>query len=125
MSVARLSPWDREAPEPRWRRFVVSLGHLDRAEAAAAQGDRHAAAHFFRLAEMEIDDAVCTAEAVNGIRGIDGVARLVDLARRYVGLPEPSEGYGIDFRVLEDGDAVSVWLTLGRVGPSTGALLPD
>jgi hypothetical protein len=102
----------------------VSLGHLDRAEAVAAEGDRDAAAHFFWLAEMDIADAVCAAEAANRISGIDGAARLMDLARRFVGLPEPSTGYGIEFRVPEESDAVSVWLTLGRAGSVTGALLP-
>jgi hypothetical protein len=101
----------------------VSLGHLDRAEAAAAEGDRIAAAHFFRLAEAEIGDALATAEAVNRT-GRDGMARLLDLARRYVGVPEPDGGYAIEFRVAEMGDDVSVWLTLGRVGACTGSLPP-
>lgn len=123
MRAAPLPSWDVDAPEPRWRRLSVSLGHLDRAEAAAAEGDHAAAAHFFRLAEAEIDDAVVTAEAVNRIHRGDGIARLLDLARRYAGVPEPSGGYGIEFRVAEDGEEVSVWLTLGRIGPLTGALL--
>jgi hypothetical protein len=50
MSVASLTAWDLDAPEPRWRRLAASLGHLDRAKAAAAEGDRNAAAHFFSFA---------------------------------------------------------------------------
>jgi hypothetical protein len=123
MSAATRPAPDLPAAGPRWRRLSVSLGHLDRAEAAAAEGDRIAAAHFFRLAEAEIDDALVTAEAVNRI-GRDGMARLLDLARRYAGMPEPAGGYAIEFRVAEEGEEVSVWVTLGRLGPHTGSLLP-
>jgi hypothetical protein len=123
MSATSRHALDHAMPEPRWRRLSLSLGHLDRAEAAAAEGDRVAAAHFFRLAEAEIDDALVTAEAVNRT-GRDGMARLLDLARRYAGVPEPDGGYAIEFRVAEAGEEVSVWLTLGRMGPSTGSLQP-
>jgi hypothetical protein len=123
-SAARPAP-DLPAPEPRSPRLSLTLGHLDRAEAAAAEGNRAAAAHFFRLAEMEIDDALATAAAVNRLPGRDGRARLLDLARRYAGVPEPEGGYGIEFRVVEGSEEVSVWLTLGRLGPHAGSLLPD
>lgn len=124
MSAASRSASDLPAAEPRWRRLSLSLGHLDRAEAAAAEGDRIAAAHFFRLAEAEVDDALVTAEAVNRTRR-DGMGRLLDLARRYAGVPEPDGGYAIEFRVGEEGEEVSVWVTLGRLGPHAGSLLPD
>ena len=124
MSAASPSAWDWDAPEPRWRRLSVSLGHLDRAEAAAAEGDGHAAAHFFSLAEAEVADAVVTAEAVNLMPGSDGMTRLLELARRFAGVPEPAGGYGIEFRVAEESHEVSVWLTLERPGPWTGSLLP-
>lgn len=122
-AFAPAAEWDEQ--QPRYRRLSVSLGHLDRAEAAAAAGDRGAAAHFFALAEADIVDAVVTAEAVNRLPGRDGQARLMELARRYAGLPEPEGGFGIEFRIAEDAAEVFVWLTLGRRVPWTGSLLPD
>lgn len=87
------------------------------------EGDLRAAAHFFSLAEGAIGDACATAEAVNLLPG-DGVTRLREIAWRLAdGAPEPTRGWAIEYRCAEDGAEISVWLTLGRVGPEAGALL--
>lgn len=101
----------------------VPCGHLDRAEAAAAAGDTRAAAQFFALAEMQCREAVALAAAVNRLPE-GSLVRLHEIAWRLAddGV-EPTNGYGIEFRAAETGGVVSVWLTLGRVGPDTGALI--
>ena len=124
MSIV-LSPWSElEAPEPHWRRLSVPCGFLDRADAAAAQGDITAAAHFFRLADNRIDEAIALAAAVNAMPA-DGMTRLREIARRLAdGGPEPTRGgHAIEFRCAEDGDEISVWLTIGRTGAEDNALL--
>ena len=123
MSIV-LSPWsDLDAEESHWRRLSVPCGFLDRAEAAAAEGDIAAAAHFFRLADRQIDKAIALASAANASPA-DGLSRLRDIAWRLAdGGPEPTRGHPIEFRCAEDGDEISVWLTIGRVGPATCALL--
>lgn len=123
MSVV-LSSWsDWEAREPHWRRLTVPCGFLDRAEAAAAAGDIAAAAHFFRLADVQIDGAIALASAANALPA-DGVARLREIAWRLAdGAPEPTRRHAIEFRCAEDGDEISVWLTIGRVGADTDALI--
>ena len=124
MSIV-LSPWSElEAPEPYWRRLSVPCGFLDRADAAAAQGDITAAAHFFRLADNRIDEAIALAVAANAVPA-DGMTRLREIAWRLAdGGPEPTPGgHAIEFRCAEDGDQISVWLTIGRTGAEDNALL--
>ena len=75
------------------------------------------------MAEAQVQEALVLAATVNELP--DGaLGRLHEIAQRLAdGAPEPTLGYAIEFRCPEDGAEVSVWLTLGRVGPATGALL--
>lgn len=128
MSLA-MSVWpdcDEPGPSPSPRCLSVPLGHLDRAEAAAAEGDIAAAEHFFALADAQVRRAVALAMVVNHTADAvdaDGAERLREIAARLSDAsPEPARGWALVFRHPEDEAYVSVWLRLGSPGPETGAL---
>ena len=118
-------------PSPSPQYLSVPCGHLDRAEAAAAEGDIAAAEHFFALANAQVREAVALVMLINAVADsvgatdadADGAGRLGEIAARLSNASrEPARGWALVFRHPEGDAHVSVWLRLGEVGPATGAL---